>query len=168
MFAKAKYVQCSLEANRGCIMGCRQDQSSLELSYIWPRHESTLTVTMVLLRSDRENFYDLEPIKGNSKPSVDVATELGHHELIMGHKVESHRQTLGYMPTPGLISLFTKTGVRCPNPKHQNFCLNIATAPTLTQFVAIGSRVVRRRTIIRIMSKDSRRCENSQVHTYKP
>jgi hypothetical protein len=117
MFAKAKYVQRSPEANHGCIMGRRQVQGSPEQSSVWSRYESTPAV----LRSDRASFQDLAPIKGNSKPSVDVLTEPGRHELIMGHEGESGRQTLGYRPTPGLISLFTKTGVRRPNPKCPNF-----------------------------------------------
>jgi hypothetical protein len=102
-------------------MGRRQVQGSPEQSSVWSRYESTPAVSMATLRSDRASFQDLAPIKGNSKPSVDVLTEPGRHELIMGHEGESGRQTLGYRPTPGLISLFTKTGVRRPNPKCPNF-----------------------------------------------
>jgi hypothetical protein len=41
---------------------------------------------MAMSRFDQAKFQDQAPITGNSKPNVGVLTELGHHELIMGHE----------------------------------------------------------------------------------
>jgi hypothetical protein len=54
---------------------------------------------------------------------VGVLTEPGCHELIMGHEGESVRSTLGYRPTPGLILLFPRIGIRHSNHKHPSLLL---------------------------------------------
>jgi hypothetical protein len=43
--------------------------------------------------------------------------ETGHHVSHMGHKGKSDCHRFGYRPTPGLMSLFSKTGERRLNPK---------------------------------------------------
>jgi hypothetical protein len=43
--------------------------------------------------------------------------ELGCHVSHMGHNSESAHQRVGYRPTLGLVSLFSKIGDRRLNPK---------------------------------------------------
>jgi hypothetical protein len=72
--------------NRGNIRDRMQVHCSQKLSSAWPRRLSMPAVTMAMSRFDQAKFQDQAPITGNSKPNVGVLTELGHHELIMGHE----------------------------------------------------------------------------------
>jgi hypothetical protein len=112
VFAKALIVEKSKPR-------CWQTRRSPIMSSVGLRRKSTPAVTMAntSLCSRRATNQDREaPFKGNSK-SPGRPTELGCHVLHMGHKSESDHHRFGYRPTPGLMSLFSKTGVCRLNPK---------------------------------------------------
>jgi hypothetical protein len=112
MLAKAKYVQCSPKASRGYSMGQRQVHCLPELA--------APAMKEFPFRTERTESQGPAPFLGHSKPRLDDLTKPGHCDLFMGHKGQLGPLMTGYKPTLGLISLFSKTGVRWQNPKHRS------------------------------------------------
>jgi hypothetical protein len=121
--AKEKFVHRPPVGNRGNIGDHMQVHCSLKLSSTWQRRLSTRGGDHGDEPIQLGEVSRSVPITANSKPNVGVLMEPGRHELIMGHEGESIRSTLGYMPTPGLISLFARIGIRHSNPKHPSLLL---------------------------------------------
>jgi hypothetical protein len=114
--ANSKYVDRSFELNQRSGTRCRQMHGSPSKSSARPRQMSMPVVTKVIteLSFDWVTIQDQVVIKGDSN-SLDVQMVIGHHDSIMGHISKSGRQNFCYRPTPRLIALFGKTGVRCRN-----------------------------------------------------
>jgi hypothetical protein len=90
---------------------------SPSMSSARPRQLSTSAVSKMFteVRTDRAIFQDQAVIKGVSN-SPDVQMVLGHHDSFMSHISKSGHHNLCFRPTPRLITLFGKIGVRCHNP----------------------------------------------------
>jgi hypothetical protein len=88
------------------------------MSSAGPRQMSMPAVTMAHTspRSEQAIFRDYETSSTEISNTLDGLMELGCHVSHMGHKSQSGSPSVGYRPTPGLITLFSKTGGRRRNP----------------------------------------------------
>jgi hypothetical protein len=82
--------------------------------------ESRLLLEMATSVGSSNSKIESQRIRSKVRPG-EVALEITDSQMLrLGLNCKATEPRKGYRPTPGLISLFSKTGTSCKNPKHRS------------------------------------------------